>query len=120
MHTERADTLFEWSRGARLDGSYEDEMRTLHRVDLLILDDLGLHRHEATETGDIDELTVERHRKAPTIITSNREPAEIVTMMTDPVLGPVGDGPTAISRLRTRRRGRVLPATKETTTRRTR
>ncbi|MFI6369203.1 ATP-binding protein [Nocardia sp. NPDC050630] len=38
VHTERADKLFKRLRGARLDGSYEDEMCKLHRVDLLILD----------------------------------------------------------------------------------
>jgi hypothetical protein len=32
------------------------------------------HRLEATETSDFYELIVERHRKASTIITSNREP----------------------------------------------
>lgn len=34
VHTERTDKLFKRLRGARLDGSYEDEMRKLHRVDL--------------------------------------------------------------------------------------
>ncbi|MFI5541654.1 MULTISPECIES: ATP-binding protein [unclassified Nocardia] len=86
VHTERADKLFKRLRGARLDGSYEDEMRKLHRVDLLILDDLALHRLEAVETNDFYELIVERHRKASTIITSNREPPEILTMMADPLL----------------------------------
>jgi DNA replication protein DnaC len=38
VHTERADKLFKRLRGARLDGSYEDEMRKLHRVELLIID----------------------------------------------------------------------------------
>ncbi|MEU7765096.1 ATP-binding protein [Nocardia sp. NPDC049190] len=61
VHTERADKLFKRLRGARLDGSYEDEMRKLHRVDLLIIDDLALHRLEAVETGDFYELIVERH-----------------------------------------------------------
>ncbi|ARR77850.1 hypothetical protein MOTT12_02186 [Mycobacterium intracellulare subsp. yongonense] len=41
MHTERADKLFKRLRGARLDGSYEDEVRKLHRVELLIIDDLA-------------------------------------------------------------------------------
>jgi hypothetical protein len=61
-------------------------MRKLHRVELLVLDDLGLHRLESTETSDFYELIVERHRKASTIITSNREPPEILTMMADPLL----------------------------------
>lgn len=43
--------------------------------------------HEATETNDFYELIVERHRTASTvIITSNREPPEILTMMADPLL----------------------------------
>lgn len=63
MHIERADKLFKRLRGARLDGSYEDEMRKLHRVELLIIDDLALHRLDATETSNFYELIVERHRK---------------------------------------------------------
>jgi IstB-like ATP binding protein len=61
-------------------------MRKLHRVELLIIDDLALHRLEATETSDFYELIVERHRQASTVITSNREPPEILTMMADPLL----------------------------------
>jgi len=38
VHTERADKLFKRLRGARLDATYEDEMRKLHRVELLIID----------------------------------------------------------------------------------
>ena len=41
-------------------------MRKLHRVELLVVDDLALHRLEATETGDFYELIVERHRTAST------------------------------------------------------
>jgi len=86
VHTERADKLFKRLKAARLDASYEDEMRRLHRVELLILDDLALHRLETTETGDFYELIVERHRHASTITTSNREPPEILAMMADPLL----------------------------------
>ncbi len=46
----------------------------------------ALHRLEAIETNDFYELIVERHRKASTVITSNREPPEILTMMADPLL----------------------------------
>jgi DNA replication protein DnaC len=86
VQSERADKLFKRLKAARLDGSYEDEMRRLHRVDLLMIDDLALHRMEATETGDFYELIVERHRAASTIVTSNREPPEILAMMADPLL----------------------------------
>lgn len=86
VHTERADKLFKRLKAARLDGSYEDEMRKLQRVELLILDDLALHRLEAAETGDFYELIVERHHRASMIATSNREPPEILAMMADPLL----------------------------------
>jgi DNA replication protein DnaC len=86
VHAERADKLFKRLKAARLDASYEEEMRKLHRVELLVLDDLALHRLEAVETSDFYELIVERHRSASTIITSNREPPEILTMMADPLL----------------------------------
>ncbi len=86
VHAERADKLFKRLKAARLDASYEEEMRKLHRVELLILDDLALHRLEVMETSDFYELIVERHRSASTIITSNREPPEILTMMADPLL----------------------------------
>jgi DNA replication protein DnaC len=39
-------------------------MRKLHRVELLVVDDLALHRLEATESGDFYELIIERHRTA--------------------------------------------------------
>ena len=48
------------------------EMRRLARVDLLILDDFALRPLDAAETNDFYELVVERHRKAATILTSNR------------------------------------------------
>ena len=38
------------------------------------------------ETSDIYELVVERHRRASTVITSNREPAEWIAQMADTLL----------------------------------
>ena len=86
VHAERADKLFKRLKAARLDNSYDEEMRKLHRVELLVLDDLGLRRLEATETSDFYELVVERHRTASTIVTSNRAPDELLAMMADPLL----------------------------------
>ena len=82
----RADKLFTRLRAARLDNTLAAEMRRLARVDLLILDDFALRSLDATETNDFYELVVERHRKASTIITSNREPAEWLTMTSDALL----------------------------------
>lgn len=86
MHFARADKLFTRLRGARLDNTLDAEMRRLARVDLLILDDFALRPLNTTETNDFYEIVVERHRKASTIVTSNREPAEWLTMMSDALL----------------------------------
>jgi DNA replication protein DnaC len=86
VHTERADKVFKRLKAARLDHSYDEEMRKLHRVELLILDDLALHPLDALQTNDFYQLIVERHREASTIVTSNREPPEILAMMADPLL----------------------------------
>jgi DNA replication protein DnaC len=86
VHFARADKLFTRLRAARLDNTLEAEMRRLARVELLILDDFALRPLDATQTSDFYELIVERHRKAATICTSNREPAEWLTMMSDPLL----------------------------------
>ncbi len=56
------------------------------RVDVLILDDFALRPLDATETNDFYELVIERHRRASTIVTSNREPSEWLTMMSDALL----------------------------------
>ena len=86
VHAARADKLFTRLRAARLDNSLEAEIRKLARVDVLILDDFALRPLDATQTNDFYELIVERHRKASTIVTSNREPAEWMSMMSDALL----------------------------------
>ncbi len=86
VHMARADKLFKRLKAARLDNTVEAEMRRLAHVELLILDDFALQPLDATQTTDFYELIVERHRKAATIITSNREPSEWLAMMADPLL----------------------------------
>jgi DNA replication protein DnaC len=83
---ERADRLLKRLRAARLDNSHETEMRKLLRVDLLIIDDFALQAMDPTETADIYELVVERHRRASTVVTSNRDPIEWLAVMADPLL----------------------------------
>jgi DNA replication protein DnaC len=86
VHASRADKLFTRLRAARLDNTLDAEIRKLARTDVLILDDFALRALDATETNDFYEIVVERHRKASTIVTSNREPAEWLTMMSDALL----------------------------------
>ncbi len=86
VHAARADKLFTRLRAARLDNTLDTELRKLARVDLLILDDFALRPLDPTETNDFYELVVERHRKKATVVTSNREPAEWMSMMSDALL----------------------------------
>jgi DNA replication protein DnaC len=86
VYASRTDKLFTRLRAARLDNTLEAEMRKLARVDMLILDDFALRSLDTTETNDFYELVVERHRKAATIVTSNREPSEWLSMMSDALL----------------------------------
>ena len=78
------------------------------------------HHYDPTQTNDFYELVVERHRKASTIVTSNREPSEWMSMMSDALLAQsaidrltsgahtlVIEGPSYRQRDRLNRRGAV-------------
>jgi DNA replication protein DnaC len=110
VHAARADKLFTRLRASRLDNTLEAELRKLARVDLLILDDFALKPLDATQTNDFYELVVDRHRRASTVVTSNREPSEWLTLMSDALLAQ-----SAVDRLTSgahpRHRGPVLPPT---------
>ncbi len=95
-----ADQCFKRLKAARLDATYDQELRRLIRVDLLLLDDFGLQGLDAVETHDFavepgSPGAVERpSAPAP-------EPGERVRMTRDPWLGwlpaarrpvPVADG----------------------------
>ncbi|HZC30137.1 MAG TPA: ATP-binding protein [Gaiellaceae bacterium] len=82
----RTERMLKTLRAARLDASYESEMRRLVGVDLLVLDDFALQSYDHQETADLYELVVERHRRSSTVVVSNREPKEWLAMMADPLL----------------------------------
>lgn len=86
VHFERADRLFKRLKASRLDASYDQELRKLIGVSLLIIDDFCLSPLDATETADLYELIVERHHRASTVVTSNRDPSEWLAVMADPLL----------------------------------
>jgi DNA replication protein DnaC len=86
VHFERSDKLLKRLRAARLDASYDAEMRKLIGVELLIVDDFALQPLDATQTGDVYELVVERHHAGATVLTSNRDPSEWLAVMADPLL----------------------------------
>lgn len=86
VHFERADTLLKRLKATRLDNSHDAEVRKLLRVDVLIVDDFALRAMDTVDTAEVYELVVERHRRASTILTSNRDPGEMLAQMADPLL----------------------------------
>lgn len=82
----RTDKLMRHLKACRLDGTHEAEMRRLIRADLLILDDFALQPLDGAETASVYELIVERAGAGSIIVTSNRDPAEWLAVMADPLL----------------------------------
>jgi DNA replication protein DnaC len=86
VHMAPAARLFKRLKAARLDNTLDAEIRRLTSIDLLLIDDFALQPLDATQTADFYQLCVERHRKAATVITSNRTAEEWLSMMADPLL----------------------------------
>jgi DNA replication protein DnaC len=82
----RADHLFHHLQQARADHSTEKVFRRLLAPDVLIIDDFGLRRLDATQSNDLYEVILERHRRATTILTSNRTIDEWIPLFDDPIL----------------------------------
>lgn len=82
----RADHLFQSLHQARADYTTEKALRRLLAPDLLILDDFGLRRLTAEQSSDLYEVILERHRRASTIVTSNRTIDEWIALFDDPIL----------------------------------
>ena len=81
----RTDHMLKTLKHARLDNSYEAEFRKLLGVDLLILDDFALDTLDPTESRDLYEILLERHRAGSIIVTSNRGPDEWLVTCADPI-----------------------------------
>ena len=83
----RADDFFIALAQARVDHTLEKTLRSFLAPDLLILDDLGLHRLSAQQSADLYEIIIGRHRRASFVITSNRAVEEWLGLFDDPILG---------------------------------
>lgn len=81
----RTDHLLKRLKHARLDNSYEAELRKLLAVDLLVLDDFAIDALDATESRDLYDILTERHRAGSIVVTSNRGPDEWLATFADPV-----------------------------------
>ena len=82
-----ADDFFRAMTQGRVDNSVDRTFRSFLSPDLLILDDLGLHRLSAQQSADLYELIIGRHRVSSFIITSNRAVQEWLSLFDDPILG---------------------------------
>jgi DNA replication protein DnaC len=83
----RVPRLFEALALARGDGRYGRLLKTIGRVQLLILDDWGLSVLNASERRDLLEIFDDRHGRASTIVTS-QTPVELWhDIIGDPTLG---------------------------------
>lgn len=81
----RADKMLKTLKHARLDNSYEAELRKFLAVEILIIDDFALDSMDAVESRDAHEIITERHRAGSMIFTSNRGPDEWLAMFADPM-----------------------------------
>lgn len=81
----RADKMLKHLKASRLDNSHDRELRKLIAVDLLILDDFALDAMDHHESRDVHEIILERQRSGSMIVTSNRDPAEWIAMLADPL-----------------------------------
>ena len=83
----RTDDFFKTLAQARADHSLEKVFRSFLTPDLLILDDLGLHRLSAQQSADLYELIIGRHQHSSLVVTSNRAIDEWLGLFDDPILG---------------------------------
>lgn len=81
-----ANQLFAQLRAGRGDGTYDKRLARLAKVDLLVLDDLGLRPLRGDEPEDLHELIRQRYERGAWIITSNRALAEWPALFGDPLL----------------------------------
>jgi DNA replication protein DnaC len=81
----RTDQMLKTLKHARLDNSYEAELRRFVAVDLLILDDFAIDILDATESRDLYEILLERYRTGSIVVTSNRGPDEWLATFADPI-----------------------------------
>ena len=82
-----ADDFFKAMNQARADHSTDKAFRSFLAPDLLILDDLGLHRLTGQQSEDLYHLIIGKHRASSFIVTSNRAVEEWLSLFDDPILG---------------------------------
>lgn len=73
-------------RAARADGTLDRRHRHYAKLDLLIIDDLGLHPMQSTDPLDLYDLVRGRYERGSIVLTSNRAVDELHGLFGDPLL----------------------------------
>ena len=81
----RTEQMLKTLKQARLDHSYEIELRKIISVDLLLLDDFAIDVLDATESRDLYDILLKRYRTGSIVVTSNRGPDEWLATFADPI-----------------------------------
>ena len=81
-----AEELFRQLKAGRGDGTYERRLARFAKVDVLVVDDLGLRPLAGHEPLDLYEVTRQRYERRPLVITSNRNIEELTKLLPDPLL----------------------------------
>ena len=79
-------SLLKWLNSGKGDGSYDIKMKKVIKIPLLILDDFGLNELSLNNQQDLYNIICERYEKTSTIITSNRDFAEWITIFSNPLM----------------------------------
>lgn len=82
----RADEMLKELNQSRADNSTEKVLRSYLALDLLVVDDFGLRKLTPTASSDLYEVLIGRHKRASTIVTSNRTVDEWIPLFDDPIL----------------------------------
>lgn len=83
----RTQHLLQWIQTGRCDGTREKKMAQIIKVPLLIADDFGLQDLNDFQQEDLYEIICERYEKNSTIITSNRDLEEWISIFKNPLMG---------------------------------
>ena len=85
-----ADAMLRQLRAGRADDTFDRRLNQLLRVDLLVIDDFGLKPLSSPGPQDLYDVISGRYEKGAILLTSNRAPAEWMSVFQDPLLGSAG------------------------------
>lgn len=78
--------LLKWLNTGKGDGSYDSKFNKIAKISLLILDDFGLNDLNQNQQADLYTLICDRYEKTSTIITSNRDFSEWMSIFSNTLM----------------------------------